>query len=344
MQIKRSLITILVFVMIGFFAVIFWPLKLQPQAKKGIQNGTQVENPAKSSNSPGSPVNSSTQLSSQEVEKMEERVRAREKPIMDRLLFTPIDFYGKVIDDKMAPVPEADVSVSFADSLIEKNTKRSLKTDGNGEFHVSGHGLDITVQVTKVGYYRIAQSNGTFGYVKEAGTVDDHASSDNPAIFVLRKVGTTVPMVRVHKDYLISKNGQAIEIDLSTGAQVGPGQGDLKVECWTYDQGHSVNSNTPYDWNCRISVRAGGLLKRPDSFDFQAPAEGYLPSDEIAMPVANGTAWRNQVARMYFIRTSGGRYGTLDFQMSAGGAHYFTVDSYMSLTAGERNVEPDFKK
>ena len=209
---------------------------------------------------------------------------------------------------------------SYCRSLIASqgiNTKFSEKTDNRGEFHVSGHGLGVTVQVSKDGYYRTTQSRGTFGYTKVAGQFDPHTNSGNPAIFVIRKMGQSVPMVHLQKDYIIPKNGTAVEINLSNG-QVVSEQGDLKVESWTNDQGHLPNSNSHYDWRCRISVPNGGLVQRTDNFDFQAPTGGYSLSDEITMSASSGTAWRAQVARSYFIQLSGNRYAQLEFQMSAG--------------------------
>ena len=50
---------------------------------------------------------------------------------------------------------------------------------------------------------------------------------------------------------------------------------------WTADQAKDAKQH--YEWRCRISVPKGGLVERKDQFDFEAPVDGYKPSDEIVM-------------------------------------------------------------
>jgi hypothetical protein len=128
---------------------------------------------------------------------------------------------------------------------------------------------------------------------------------------------------------------------LTTGKVVPSGQGDLKIEAWTNDQGHQPNSNTPYDWRCRISILGGGLILRQGEFNFEASEGNYAPSDEINMPASAGAQWRSQVSRQYFVQLSGNRYARLEFEMTAGGDHFFGIKSYLNPTPGDRNLEFD---
>ncbi|HTB79773.1 MAG TPA: carboxypeptidase-like regulatory domain-containing protein [Opitutaceae bacterium] len=282
------------------------------------------------------------QLSSKDAE--EERLKkvAAEKKIWDALLLTPINFYGKVVDEKGHSIPEANVSISFADTPWEGHTKITEKTDDSGMFHVIGHGLGIVIQVSKAGYYHLKQSDGNFGYSKAGGPIDPHPDAAEPAIFVLRKIGSPVKLIQLERDYSISKDGKPVEISLTTGKQVLGGQGDIKVEAWTYDQGHQTNSNLPYDWHCRISVSdGGGLIARTSEFDFEAPVDGYVTSDEINMPASGVSKWRSQVSREYFMKLSGDRYARMKFEMTAGGDHFFGIESYLNPSSGDRNLEFD---
>jgi hypothetical protein len=269
---------------------------------------------------------------------------AAEKKIWDLAFATPINFYGQVVDEKGTSIPEADVSLSFSNKLSGGGTNESMKTDSDGLFHTSGHGLGITVGISKQGYYQMKQSGGVFGYCQGSGQIDPHPDPANPAVFVLRKMGETVPLIHLEKYIRIKKDGTPIQVDLTTGKLAMTGQANIQVEAWTYDQGHQPNSHTPYDWRCRISVPGGGLVARKGEFDFEAPAGSYTPFEEINMPASAGNQWRSQVTRQYFLKLADGQFARVEFQMIAEGDHFFGIKSYLNPAPGDRNLEFDDKK
>jgi hypothetical protein len=265
----------------------------------------------------------------------------REGKVWDALFLTPIGFYGKVVDEKGTPIPGANVSLSFDDTLAETKSKQSAFTDDAGLFSASGHGLAIVVQVSKNGYYRLKKSDGVFGYSQAAGRVDAHPDSSNPAIFVLRKMGSSVPLIHLKRFFRISENGDPVEVSLYTGKTVSNGLSDLKVEVWANVEGQKVNSNQPYDWHCRLSVPGGGLSQRAGEFDFEAPSDGYINSDEISMPVSAGAIWRSKATREYFLHLGDDRYARVQIQVIAGGDHFFAIDSFLNPNSGDHNLEFD---
>jgi hypothetical protein len=101
--------------------------------------------------------------------------------------------------------------------------------------------------------------------------------------------------------------------------------------------------NQHYNWHCRISVPQGGLVERKGQFDFQAPADGYKPSDDIVM-LQTAEKWQPQAKRTYFIQLPGGKYGRLTFYMIAQGDQFFEIESYLNPTPGSRNLEFDPNK
>jgi hypothetical protein len=155
----------------------------------------------------------------------------------------------------------------------------------------------------------------------------------------LRKRGKTEPLIAIRHNYRIAKDGTPVGIDLTTGKLVQPGLGDIAIQAWTSDQGHQVNSNQPYDWRARIEVPGGGLMQRAGEFDFEAPADGYVGSDEIDMPSTSGPQWRSQASRNYFLKLGKGTYARLEFMMIAEGDHFFRVTSFLNPTSGDRNLE-----
>ena len=263
-----------------------------------------------------------------------------EKKVWNLYFATPITFYGRVIDEKEQPISEANVEASFTDHIMGGNTKRQLKTGTDGFFKISGNGLGIIIQVSKDGYYRLDQSHGSFVYVKEAGPMNVHADPNNPAIFVLRKKGKSEFLIKCDRDFKIPKNGEPVQVDITTGKTTNLGDQVIKVMAWTNDQGHDVNSNAPYDWRCKISVSNGGLIQRTGEFSFEAPESGYQSEDEINIPASLGSEWRSQLTKNYFVKF-GNNYARVEFTMTAGGEHFFTLTSYLNPTPGSRNLEYD---
>lgn len=260
-----------------------------------------------------------------------------------RLFCTPIFFYGKVVDEKGTPIAGATAKMGMCDEKFwTGGTEYVRTTDKDGRFSAWGHGVGINVDVSKNGYYNtLTNSSGNFSYVKECGPLDRHPYPWTPAFFVLRKMGKTVPLIKLHSKIWIQKDGSPISLNLTTGQQASDGQGDIKVEAWTNDRNIEPNSHTPYDWRCRITVINGGLTANTNSeFDFQAPKNGYLPSDEINMP-ATVEKWDTSASRKYFVKLNGGRFARMDFEMIAEGSHFFVITSYLNPTPGDRNLEFD---
>ena len=276
-----------------------------------------------------------------------EREKEKRKQAIEsikQIFQTPITFHGKVIDQNGDPVPFAEIGYMAADKFNASGSNYRGLTDEKGMFSITGiKGAALTIGVRKEGYYHILdKSSGSFAY----GTGPDSThkappTQDNPAIFVLHKMGETEPLIKSENYVRVARDGTPIEIKLAIGQSVSQGQGDLRVEVWTYDQ--NVERGKPYDWRCRLSILNGGLVVRRGEFDFEAPANGYRPSDEIKMSAIE-KEWRAEGSREYFIKFNDGRYARIHFTMIAGGNHYFKLESYLNPKPGSRSLEYDSKK
>jgi Carboxypeptidase regulatory-like domain len=321
-------------------AVLVW---LWVRGKKEVQPSATIPPKTASTHvqqAATTPPPAPVQLSPAEIEARRQQQVEREKKIWDLALATPISFYGKVVDEKGTPIAGANVDASFADSVWTGDTKRQTTTDEGGFFHLEGHGLGVVVMVSKEGYYRQKESDGRFGYAKSGGSVDPHPDSNNPAIFVLRKMGQTESLVKFESDFRISSNGVSVPVDLATGRTASSNQ-SIAVEAWIDPRPQDPNSNQPYDWRCRVSVPGGGLIERKGDFNFEAPESGYQPADEINTPASLGPKWRSQIDKHYFVKLGSGNYARIEFTMTAGGERFFTVQSYLNPTVGSRNLEFD---
>lgn len=110
---------------------------------------------------------------------------------------TPINFYGRVIDQYGDPVAGADVKLSANDKASGgRPSEISVTTDADGHFSIVGIvGITLAVEISKPGYRNVprtterAGSSGLFEYgLSSRGS---HESSPAArAIFALQKIGT----------------------------------------------------------------------------------------------------------------------------------------------------------
>jgi hypothetical protein len=248
----------------------------------------------------------------------------------------PINFYGKVVDESNRPVAAAIVNFGWNDLSEHGRSTNQTLSDAAGSFSLLNRtGKRLFVNVGKAGYYTSRQNPLAFEYANPADGLFA-PDADNPVVFRLRKQGQTEPLVGVTKDYRIPRDGTPVEVDLSSGEKTTPGQGDLKIECWTSER--KPESGNRYDWRCVLSVPGGGLTESTNEFDFTAPGEGYRAMDEIIMQTS-GDRWSSDVARTYFMKLGNGKYARLTFRMIAGGDHFCIIESALN-PSGSRNLEP----
>jgi hypothetical protein len=246
---------------------------------------------------------------------------------------TPIEFYGKVVDENENPVTNADVHFIWTDLSPTGNSERTAKSDGNGLFFLlNTTGKNLIIDVSKAGYYPY-QPFASFNYAGEnQNFVPDQ---NNPIVFRLKKRGKGEELIHFDKGFPVPKNGAPILIDLLTGNLITSGENTLKVECWTYDK--EKREGWKFDWKCRISVPGGGLQIYNQEFPFLAPEDGYSPNDEIDMTVKPG--WSQDLKRNYFIHTADGKFGRITFTMITHGDHFCRIDSFLNPD-DSRNLEP----
>ena len=103
------------------------------------------------------------------------------------VFFTPILFFGKVVDEQGLPVSGATVEMSFCSNPGpgEGHSKKRIITDAEGLFFSWGFGLGVVVSASKEGFRILPASSASYSYVECAGKVEQHSSSKTRAILVL---------------------------------------------------------------------------------------------------------------------------------------------------------------
>jgi hypothetical protein len=255
---------------------------------------------------------------------------------------TPISFYGQVVNEAGEAIPGASIKLMVADKPWGKSSVYEQLSDDQGRFSLTGaRGAGVAIDISKPGYYSTARSKGRFVYGGVRSRSDPvNPTAQSPAIFVLRKMGETEPLLAVDRDVIVPKNGQPVEISLCTGRATGAGRGDIVMECWTDNAGLDPNKNQPYDWRIRLSVPGGGLVERVGEFNFVAPELGYQPALEVNMS-KSAEKWKSTTQGEYFIKTREGTFARLSFTMTTGGGHFVTIKSYYNPKTGSRNLEFD---
>jgi hypothetical protein len=337
----------IIIILLVLFVVCLWIWSPRtPPADQAIAefSGFETNQPAASSltQPPRSAVSEPTP-ESDPVSWTEKRLKQMEAAREDSLneWRTPIEFYGKVVDEAENPVAGAQVAFSCNDVSLSGTSKYQAVSDGQGLFSITGiTGKLLTAYVSKEGYYSSGQDNNSFYY---AGQNENFVpDANNPVVFHLRKKGGAEPLIATGfpggaKIVQLRRDGSTVEIDLIKGAIVPIGSGQLKLEFL----GDPIEKGKrTFDWKCRLSVEGGGLIQTDDEFDFKAPEKGYEPTCEIEM-LSGDEKWQTETKRKFFIKLPSGKFGRIEFYLLARNGVY-TIQSFIN-PSGSRNLEYDEK-
>jgi hypothetical protein len=253
---------------------------------------------------------------------------------------TPIEFYGRVLDQHDQPVPEAKVTLGWTASGGSKSG--SVRSDANGYFEFTGErGKYLDVDVSKPGYVGGKQARKGFEYAAFF-EFDFHVpDAMRPVIFRLWKLGDSEPMYLWNMCADVGIDSRPIWISARTG-KAGTA-GDLSISVWRSIE--EAKSQTEYDF--RITLRAapgGGIVQTKDDLMYLAPETGW--ASEIVISRHVGPPWYGSVEEpRIYLRTPDGKFAAMKIevaQFTAPGAGIQTT-GYMN-PSGSRNLEFDQKK
>src|ERR1700733_12338741 len=173
---------------------------------------------------------------------------------------TPIEFYGKVVDESNNPVAGASVQFNWTETpkgaLDGPGKITTAQSDADGLFALNGaRGPSLSVSVSKEEYYSFHSDPWAFSYAGSDRFLPDRL---NPVIFHLRKKRSGDDLIAVKQNYRISRDGTPLKIDLTSGKMATGGNGDFIVQCWTEDPGKRAGQK--YDWHCLVTIPDGGLI------------------------------------------------------------------------------------
>lgn len=210
---------------------------------------------------------------------------------------TPINFYGKVVDEMNVPVAEADVVIHWGNANGE-GQQATMRTDARGLFLLNGaKGRSINVYVTKIGYYTL-KNQTRFMY---ADTDDRHfhrPNADAPIVFALKERGKAEPLLHGQKLFGFKADGTKYFLDLETQKNRLTPPGHIAI---SFTRGER-NPDGKYDWSATLSAPGGGIVESVEEFQFLAPVEGYETSVEVSRQAADPN-WTSSLKKRFFFKT-----------------------------------------
>lgn len=339
---------LIAFLIFGILAVVlFWsPFKndtehettRQTTRDASVQRALASEPPVKDSLSKEHLEKSGQNRSQSKLERMKELLRRDHN--------TPIDFWGKVIDQNENPVSGARAEITVDGAMGKK--KYVSYTDKDGLFELlSKRGARIRIKVFSKGYAPTSNSKmgshvsaRTIYYATKVMPAYAPPTRDNPQVFMLRKKNPIANLDHAQKKRVsISKTGAPQKIGLKIKGKII----EVEVRCWsscpipfTYDK---------YDWRAEIQITNGKLLPYNSMNSFQAPQieaplHGYQKVFQVDMPKDTDKTWKagNVRQRDFWIQFDDGTYAKAHIEINTGRKHYVNTEVWYNLD-GINNFE-----
>jgi len=254
---------------------------------------------------------------------------------------TPLDIYGKVIDQNGQPVAGAKVRGDLEFEMAD-DVEHDTKTDVQGRFHFLGlHGQGLGISVEKAGYE--FNLNMKFAVFRPSHYLPD---PDNPLIVRMWKLRGGEPLMHTQIYSSVSCDGSTQRFDLLSNQQ--KNTGDLVVMLTRNPLTlNSRNRHKSFDWSVTLAITNGGLLESTNQpYPYEAPAEGYQPSITFNFPT-NMAGWQYELKRDYYFKSQDGKaYGRMTIDIDASRPQpptYFNADIWVN-PGGSRNLEYDPNK
>ena len=252
-----------------------------------------------------------------------------------------IDFYGKVVDQDLMPVANAQVVIHLrhfdltVPYFFTSSKEINLNTDSRGLFQVTGKtgSLLFIDNIVKRGY--------EFNFSGERGFEPGQTKADknNPIIFTLRKKEPAVLVIPHEFGFSFDSTVSEKELDLVNGQS---GEiGKLGTRDWQKDEHADIRiksalSNTSsYVITFSTPEKDSGLIASSELL-YVVPPKGYVPSYTITLPFPG--SYKKQ---LYVKGRQGKTYSRLAIGINATGERLGVRIRSWTNPNGSRNVDYD---
>jgi hypothetical protein len=263
---------------------------------------------------------------------------------------SPIELYGKVMNQHGSPVAGATIKLSPVDRPFgdDSNSAMTLVSDAAGEFSVKGkQGFAMGVRAAKDGYMTLPPLGGRtssvmISYGEDGVMGKRYSNPTTPLVLTLHEIGPVDPIFyveRTNRKLPVDGTLRAIALDSEKG------QGDHKIEFrfksdWSKLPKNNEMYGKRYDWSLEARIPGGGFLESDSDYKFEAPETGYQETIKIeysaTMPLGQ---WRRSQAGRYFVKFPDGSYGRIRFSIDAStDSAPLNMTSWLNLKPGSRNL------
>lgn len=263
---------------------------------------------------------------------------------------SPIELYGKIVDQHGKPVAGATVWLSPVDSPFgdQSNSKMTLATDTEGKFSVKGkRGYAMGVSASKVGYMTLPpldgpSSSAMVSYGEEGKTGKRYSNPATPLVLTLHEIGPVEPVFYVKdKGWKLLMDGTVRTIALDSEKGQGIHQIEFRLKSdWIKLPKNNEMYVKRYDWSLEARIPGGGFIESDSDYKFEAPVAGYQETIKFeylaTMPQGQ---WEYYFHRRYFVKFSDGSYGRIRFSIDASSdSTPLDMTSWLNLKPGSRNL------
>lgn len=232
---------------------------------------------------------------------------------------TPIEFFGKVVDQNNLPIAEAAVEIEWVGTSAvyggDGVGHKKLTSDANGLFIIRGiEGKRLRVLVSKEGYHRRKSwNNGSFEYAGFWEPEFIEPDSKNPIQFHLVRKREAEPTYHLDSRVIVKSPALETHIDLLSKPVQKAGPSDLFVRI---TRSPDAGDYRPFDWKIEIEGRNGSeLAESEDEFMTLAPTEGYNAGLVREHKALRSSAWPK--TRFYVRNKSRNFYAAVEIEAAA---------------------------
>jgi hypothetical protein len=251
---------------------------------------------------------------------------------------TPIEFYGKVIDQHGEAVVGATVNLQW--SALGSTPKKTLTTDAGGSFEITGiSGKGLSVDVSALGYRRRKSASGSYEYSAFDHLTFHVPEKSNPVIFELWRLEDAEPLYFWATHKRLTTNGEKVWFDLSSGKFAS--SGDFAFSTMRGE------THAPRQFDYTLTVEAapgGGLVLRNEELMFEAPEQGYEPSWTVEQFGKDSSFSMTQKFRFY-LKTASEKYAAVQVEYAQFPDRTAEIRAFIYFNpSGSRNLQYDSKK
>jgi hypothetical protein len=263
---------------------------------------------------------------------------------------TPINLYGKVVDQHGEPVVGATVTLTPVDRAFadQSHSKTIVFTESSGLFSVTDKvGSSIGVRASKDGYMSYPGMPGkplsgtTVDYAFQAEGGKRCSNPSTPLILTLLKIGPVDPVFYVKNDnWRLTLDGtpRNIALDSVDGKGTHVIEFRLKCDCTKLPDTNERYGMT-YDWSFDAKIPGGGFVEVDSDYKFEAPETGYQESIQWGSLALPKETWKRSNQKRYFVKFPDGSYGRIFVYVDAGtDVGPLNMTSWLNLKPGSRNL------